>query len=316
MAWYDAPLDVLDPGGTRHLFEQATADTSALTDEQKRAKEQADAIAAERGGLTVNRNLQQQTAGQQTGAIGNIQNAASGTGGPSVAQQQLADQARLAAARQIGIARALPGHSAGGSARQAAMGVAQIQGQAHDASRLLGAQEQTAARSQLAGALQGQRQQDLTVYQGDQAARDANMAAILQQNQLNAQNAQSIANANATAAGATNAKRGSLISGGASIGSKFLSDKRAKTAIRDKSLADALGKEVHGVTFEYRPGLGDGPGERFGIMAQELERVIPGVVAEGVDGLKRVDAGHLTMANTALLSEMAKRIKALETRRR
>lgn len=313
MSWYDPALDVLDPGGTRHVFEQATADTSALTEEQKAAQAQADKIAAERAGLGVNPALQQQTANQQHSFTAGLQAAAAGTV-PSVAQQQLADQARIAAARQIGLAKAMPGHSAGGTGRTAALGVAQVQGQARDQSQVLGAQEQAAARGQLAGALQGQRQQDLGVYQGAQAARDANMAAILQQNQINAQNAQSIANANATAAGATNAKRASIIGGGAALGQSLLSDRSAKDNIRDVSMADAIGKEVRGVTFEYKKGLGDG-GKHFGVIAQELARAIPGVVSERPDGLKEIAIPHLTAANTGALSELARRVKALEGRK-
>lgn len=91
-----------------------------------------------------------------------------------------------------------------------------------------------------------------------------------------------------------------------------ISDKRAKNRIRLSKLADAVGKGVKGVTFEYKPGHDD-EGEHAGVLADDLERVIPGVVKKRADGFKVVDTGHLSLANTGLISELARRIKAVET---
>ena len=64
---------------------------------------------------------------------------------------------------------------------------------------------------------------------------------------------------------------------------------------------------------EAAPGEGDRD-PHFGILAQEIERVIPGVVKSDPRGMKRVDAGHLTLGNTAVIAELARRIQELETK--
>lgn len=100
----------------------------------------------------------------------------------------------------------------------------------------------------------------------------------------------------------------------AAAGLSALSDKRAKKNIKRKSYADALADEVHGVTFEYKPGLGEPAGENFGLLAHEIEKVFPGAVGKRPDGLRELKIPHLTTANTALISELAKRVKTLEAR--
>ncbi|WP_234895795.1 tail fiber domain-containing protein [Sinorhizobium medicae] len=62
-----------------------------------------------------------------------------------------------------------------------------------------------------------------------------------------------------------------------------LSDKRAKKDI----------KKVGGL-YEYRyKSEGRNAPKRIGVMAQEVEKVRPDAVAEGADGLRRVDYGLL-----------------------
>ena len=312
MGVIDTGEDLLDPEGTRHVFDTATADTSALVNQGQSARDVQIALDAERAGIKPDKSQQIATRLQQQAQLPALQQAAAGQG-PSAAQIQGGQAAGAEAARQFAMASAIRNRAAALNAASSGLvaGSNQI-GQQAGAAR---AAEQARARGVLAQTTTGIRGQDIGAYGVDQASRDAQLAALLKEQELQAQNAQSIANANAVAAGATNQKRASTLSGGAAAGQSLLSDKRAKADVRDKSMADKLGKEVHGVVFEYRPGFGDGPGVHFGALADDLERAIPGVVAEGVDGLKRVDPGHLTMANTSLLAEMARRIKALEDRR-
>jgi len=324
MAWYDSywqglkaggsdALDILDPGGTRKNFETATADTSALTDALEKAKAGEAQIANERGRATASHGQQNATREQQVAQLAALNAAANGTA-PSAAQiagQQASDRA---AQQQFAMASAIRRNPA--LAQRAALtGTAASGAQIAQQAANQRAAEQAQARSTLVGATTGIRSGDQAVYATDQSARDANLAAILKQEEINAAAAKDTANANAVSAGATNTKRAGVLSAGGALGASMLSDERSKDAVRDRSMADALAKEVRGVQFEYRPGLGDGPGKHFGVIAQELERAIPGVVEDGGDGFKRVNTGHLTTANTALLSELAKRVKALEGRR-
>jgi hypothetical protein len=90
-----------------------------------------------------------------------------------------------------------------------------------------------------------------------------------------------------------------------------LSDERAKKNITPVSLADALGREVHGVEFQYKPGQADG-GKHAGVLAQDVERALPGAVKEGPDGMKRVDTGHAALATMGAVSELARRLRVVE----
>jgi len=315
MAWYDVPLDILDPGGTRHVFETQTADLSSLDDAQKAAAAQQDALAQERAGITPDKSQMGATRVQQQAQLPALQQAAAGAV-PSAAQIQGGQAAGAEAARQFAMASAIRGRAGSGAAlNQASTGLTANAGQLAEQAANQRAGEQAGARGLLAHTVTGIRGGDLGAYGVDQASRDANLAAMIKEQQLQAQGASDIASANAQAAGLTNQKRASILQGGSSLGMGLLSDKRSKDGVRDKSMADALGKEVHGVTFEYKPGLGDDK-THFGVIAQELAKVIPGVVDRGApDGLLKVQTGPLTTANTALISELARRIKALEDRR-
>jgi hypothetical protein len=92
----------------------------------------------------------------------------------------------------------------------------------------------------------------------------------------------------------------SIAGGGATVGAAAItkSDERAKEDIEPAAaadldaLADAVAKSV--ATFKYKRGEGP-PGERAGVMAQDLERTRLGeaVVSETDDGSKAVDYGAL-----------------------
>lgn len=89
------------------------------------------------------------------------------------------------------------------------------------------------------------------------------------------------------------------------------SDKRAKKDIAPRALADAYADKIHGASYSYKPGEGDG-GKHVGVMAQEIQKAVPGVVKPDARGMKTVDTGHLTLANTALLGELARRLREID----
>jgi len=74
--------------------------------------------------------------------------------------------------------------------------------------------------------------------------------------------------------------------------------------------------EIPAYKFRYKEPYAQqyGEGPRVGVMAQDLERVpaTAPTVQTGPDGLKRVDAGQLTMTNTAMISDLARRLGEFE----
>ena len=123
-------------------------------------------------------------------------------------------------------------------------------------------------------------------------------------------NAQNIGNAE----GSLFSAAGTILGGpiGGAVAKQITSDKRAKTNIRDggdmlSSVADA----VRGHKFNYKSSPGQ---EDYGVMAQDLEKTpLANTVQEGQDGVKRVDTGRMTMANTAMISDLSRKLdKALE----
>ena len=105
----------------------------------------------------------------------------------------------------------------------------------------------------------------------------------------------------------------SLIGGAAAAGTAAItkSDKRAKEDIEPaaasdlEALANAVAKSV--ATFKYKRGEGP-PGERAGVMAQDLERTRLGdaVVSETDDGDKAVDYGALSVLLAAAVIKARK----------
>ena len=86
--------------------------------------------------------------------------------------------------------------------------------------------------------------------------------------------------------------------------------------MRRSDLADAIGKGVHGVTYTYKKSEGDDQDPHFGVLADHLSKVMPGVVKKDPgSGMLAVDTGHLSLGNTAVLAELARRIKDLESQR-
>jgi len=315
MAWYDSAkkgqlpssLSFLDPAG--FLSGKGDVNTNVSSDEAARTRGLATSFADERKDYVPQTGAQDQTRGQQEQSLGQLQAAAAGQV-PSAAEQQLKRQTAVDTARQFGLASALRGHSPGSALRTASEGAASITGQANNDAATLRANEQANARGQLAGALQGVRGQDITQQQTNDAWRKALLDAQIAASGQSAGTVASEQAAEAARAAAATQKQGGFLSAGGSI-IGALSDERAKKNIKPKTLADALADGVHGVEFIYRPGADDG-GKHVGVIAQEVERVIPGVVKKDATGMRRVDSRHLTNANTAAISELARRLRDLE----
>lgn len=189
-----------------------------------------------------------------------------------------------------------------------------------------------AARNQAAELQAAKANQDAAL-----AASKANQESSIQQQQVNNQNQQANAKiaADATTAnlpaqinnqneqqkteaantGTTQGIVGGVVQPLADFAvKKLLSDERAKTNVKRKSLADEYADKIHGVSFQYKPGMGDG-GEHVGVLAQDVEKAVPGAVAKDASGMKSVDIGHLTAANAAALADIAGRLRRLEGKR-
>lgn len=184
----------------------------------------------------------------------------------------------------------------------------------------LKAQEQQTAMGAIQGAGASLAGQDTT-------AAGANQNATLT---TNAQNNQQQLGLGTLAANQTNAPlntdiagaqaKAQLLGAGASAGGGLiaaLSDKRAKKNIKKASFVDAMAKNIHGATYEYKPGAPTSArGKQSGVMAQDVEKVFPGMVAKGADGLKRVDTGHAALATMGVVSELARRLKEIEGKKK
>lgn len=70
-------------------------------------------------------------------------------------------------------------------------------------------------------------------------------------------------------------------------------------------------RPAQGYEYSYRDPQQHGEGRYVGPMAQNLEH-LPGVVEQGGDGTKSINAPRLTLANTAAVSEQQRRIDDLE----
>lgn len=293
----------------------APIDTSSADSETARANALADALGGQAGAAgaqaDTDRGLGAQTRAQQQDSITGLTAAANGTA-PSAAELQLKQQADIDASRQYGLAAALQGNNPNAALRQASLGAATIAGTTNENAAINRANEQATARGQLATTL-------ANVRAGDQGATNTDVG---QQNNLTGAQVSSQGQG-VTSTGqkltaetekekADAARAGALIGAGGTAASVLLSDKRAKKNIVKSDLADALGKNVHGITFTYKPEVEEDDEPHFGILADALEKVIPGVVRKGPSGFKEVHTGHLALANTGMLSELARRLQDVE----
>jgi len=112
-------------------------------------------------------------------------------------------------------------------------------------------------------------------------------------------------------------KTGATMLGGGAAGgaggiAALFSDARLKKNITsaDDSASDSLDK-LKAYRFDYKDQK-HGAGNQFGIMAQDLERAnLKHVIIEKPEG-KAVDTGRLTLANTAMMASLHKRLSKIE----
>lgn len=114
-------------------------------------------------------------------------------------------------------------------------------------------------------------------------------------------------------AGSRSAITGALI-GGAAGGLAKLSDKNAKHDIKDasaktQSFLDALSAKTYKYNDPDAPGAGQG--EQLGIIAQDVEKVLPSAVKDTPGG-KQLDIGASLGAVLASQAELNKRLKKIE----
>lgn len=111
--------------------------------------------------------------------------------------------------------------------------------------------------------------------------------------------------------------------GGAALQSMgSISDERCKDSVEaPKDISKCL-EDIDAFLFRYKSDVQEDKPEltddkaHLGVMAQEMEQnpILENAVDEAEDGTKVVDVKTLTMDNTALLSDLAKRFNALEDR--
>lgn len=104
---------------------------------------------------------------------------------------------------------------------------------------------------------------------------------------------------------------GSLISGGAMLGGAMYtkSDRNAKKDIELFDSSKFL-DELTGYKYKYKDSYSDDRGEKIGIMAQDLKKVIPSAV-EKIDGVLHVDYNNPELMSSMLgaLADINKRLK-------
>jgi hypothetical protein len=87
-----------------------------------------------------------------------------------------------------------------------------------------------------------------------------------------------------------------------------LSDKSKKTNIRPIDNAISIVQQLEGVRFDWKE---DGAAS-LGVIAQDVEKVLPEVVVESTDGLKSVSYGNIVGVLIEAVKEQQKRIEELE----
>ncbi len=93
----------------------------------------------------------------------------------------------------------------------------------------------------------------------------------------------------------------------AGVAANLLSDREAKTDIRDAETVDRAADAIPSKTFRYK----SGGGPHVGVIAQDVERVIPENVHETPAG-KAIDVAKQTGTNTAWILEAVRRLRDVE----
>lgn len=250
----------------------------------------------------------------QTDAMNMWKQRAMGQGGPSAAEIAARNQGEANARMGMSLAGRSRGGNLAGAQQQAAGAVAGANVQNQQQLAALRAQEQLAAQQMYAQQAAQMSQQGFgynqlgaqTLMGGEQNMMNWEMGN--RQLDIN-QDAQSLANKQFLL-GIGNSVVGAIGSG---VGAGMMSDERVKKNIQPSGLAasEAIGA-TQGYQFEYEPGYG-APGQRTGLMAQDLERTPAGAaIVSNTPYGKAVDIGGLASLTAASQAETLPRIARLE----
>lgn len=121
--------------------------------------------------------------------------------------------------------------------------------------------------------------------------------------------------------GATNAQVNNSVASFNPISPTVVSDERLKNIFGEKTPIDCFAK-IHSYEFKYTPQAQEmmqgkdhvDDKEHLGVMAQELlvNPATSACVIKDTDGFLKVDTAQLTMANTATIAELSRKVQKLE----
>ena len=121
--------------------------------------------------------------------------------------------------------------------------------------------------------------------------------------------------------GATNAQVNGSVASFNPISPTVVSDERLKNIFGEETPIDCFAK-IHSYEFKYTPQAQEmmqgkdhvDDKEHLGVMAQELlaNPATSACVIKDTDGFLKVDTAQLTMANTATIAELSRKVKKLE----
>jgi hypothetical protein len=312
MSWYN-PLTWGNTGSTAPLTaEQAAADQAAKVLAGQRADLGAAPFAISTGNADADRATQLQT-------IKQLQAAATGAV-PSAAELQLKQQAANNNASAFGAAAALKGRTPGASFTTATRQNAANQLDTNAQGAALRANEMAGARTALAGAGATQEQQDQQAAQ-TAAELKTNYATSLLGGELTSQGqgvtaAGGVTNANVGNAQTQNAFMGGIIGGGAQVGAAALtSDLREKKDVKPVSgELDETFTKLTPIAFNYEhpDAPGEAPGPRVGVPAQDMVKSKLGREVVVGDKPMKLDVGNALGLSLAAISDLTRRLKALE----
>lgn len=216
-------------------------------------------------------------------------------GQDSLSSEQLRQGLQQNQAAQMSMAAGAAPQNQAMAARTAAIQNARLGYGMSGQQAMAGIQERNAAQGQLSNLMLQQRQQELQASLG---GRQAQLAAY----------------GNYKPEGSFIEQWGQPITNGISAYEK--SDRRAKTKIKDADsdageILDGLKSYAKPYKYEYKDKR-DGEGERFSLMAQDLEKVGLKHTVVDTPGGKMVHTGRLAGSLAALMPNIAKRLSKLE----
>jgi hypothetical protein len=240
------------------------------------------------------------------------------SGKNSVSAEQLRQGLQQQLAQQRSMAASADPNNAAMAARNAAMNMGQASYGMAGQQAAAGLQERNQANEALAGLNLGARGQDVTGTLGGYNAATGAYGTALGTPQKTAAGLIGGAAAGAAAGlGSLGWKPfGSGGGGGGGGGGQVTSDRNAKTDIKDGG-GDAMKAldKLKGYSYRYKD-EGNGKGKQYGIMAQDMEEAGLGHAVMDTPSGKVVHGAKAATAALGLTAELARRVKALEGKRK